>query len=74
MLGGWSLQAGSLLLAPVTVVQPTLAIGVVFLLVIGVRVLGEDIGRREVVAVGAIVAGVTGLAALGTSSQGAQRG
>jgi len=62
---GWSLQAGSLLLAPVTIVQPTLAVGLVFLLVIGVRVLGEKVGRREVLAVGAIVAGVVGLALSG---------
>lgn len=65
VLGGWSLQAGSLLLAPVTVVQPTLALGLVFLLVIGVRMLGEEVGRREVLAVGAIVVGVIGLALTG---------
>jgi len=65
VVGGWLLQAGSLLLAPVTIVQPTLAVGLVFLLVIGVRVLDEEVGRREVLAVGAIVAGVTGLALTG---------
>ena len=62
VLAGWALQAASLLLAPLTVVQPTLALGLVVLLPIGVRLLGETVGRREVRAVLAMVAGVTGLA------------
>lgn len=61
VLGAWSLQAGALLLAPVTVVQPILALGLVSLIVIGARVLDEEVGRREVLAVAAIVAGVAGL-------------
>ncbi len=65
VLGGWLLQAGSLLLAPVTVVQPVLAVGLVSLIFIGVRVLGEEVGRRELLAVGAIVAGVVGLVLTG---------
>ncbi|MBA3862280.1 MAG: hypothetical protein H0X56_09950 [Solirubrobacterales bacterium] len=63
VLVGWSLQAGALLLAPVTVVQPTLAAGLVILLAVGTRVLGESVGRREVLAVLAIFVGVAGLAA-----------
>lgn len=63
VLVGWSLQAAALLLAPVTVVQPALAAGLVILLGIGARVLGERVGRREVLAVAAIVLGVAGLAA-----------
>lgn len=62
VLSGWGLQAASLLVAPVTIVQPTLAVGLISLLAIGVRLLGEPVGRREVLAVLAIVAGVTGIA------------
>ncbi len=62
VIGGWGLQGGSLLFAPVTVVQPTLAVGLVSLLVIGVRLLGEPVGRREVLGVSAVVLGVAGLA------------
>ena len=65
VLVGWSLQAVALLLAPVTVVQPTLAVGLVLLLAIGQRVLREPVGRREVLAVAAIVVGVAGLTATG---------
>src|SRR5919112_4719356 len=63
VLLGWSLQATALLLAPVTVVQPTLAAGLVLLLVVGTRVLGERVGRREVLGMVAIVVGVAGLTA-----------
>ncbi len=65
VVGGWALQAASLLLAPVTVVQPVLAAGLLSLIVIGVRVLGEQVGRRELLAVGAIIAGVVGLVLTG---------
>lgn len=65
VLAGWSLQASALLVAPITVVQPTLAAGLVILLVVGTRVLGESVGRREVVGISAIVVGVAGLAATG---------
>jgi drug/metabolite transporter (DMT)-like permease len=60
----WPLQIVALLFAPLEVVQPTLAIGLLFLLVFGERMLGERPGRRELVAVFAIVAGVAGIAAL----------
>jgi len=62
VLGGWALQAGSLFLAPLTIVQPTLAVGLIVLLVIGLRLLDEPVGRQEILAVAAIVLGVTGLA------------
>jgi drug/metabolite transporter (DMT)-like permease len=58
---GWALQAVALTLAPLTIVQPALAVGLVFLLVIGARMLGERIGRREVVAVLAIAGGLAGI-------------
>jgi drug/metabolite transporter (DMT)-like permease len=60
---GWPLQAAALLLAPLTVVQPALAFGLVLLLALGARTLHEPVRRRDALAVGAIVAGVAGLAA-----------
>ena len=59
---GWGLQAAALLVAPLTVVQPALAAGLLLLLVIGTRVLGERVGAREWAAVTAICAGLAGLA------------
>jgi drug/metabolite transporter (DMT)-like permease len=59
---GWPLEIAALLLAPLTVVQPCLASGLVLLLWLGVRRLGESPGRREFAAVGAIVLGVAGVA------------
>ena len=58
---GWAMQALALGLAPLTVVQPTLAVGLVFLLAIGSRALGEAVGRREALCVLAVAAGVAGL-------------
>jgi hypothetical protein len=59
---GWPLQVVALLLAPLVVVQPTLAAGLLVLLVFGQRMLGEHAGRRERLAVAAIVLGVVGTA------------
>ncbi|MDX6627691.1 MAG: hypothetical protein QOE56_2680 [Solirubrobacterales bacterium] len=59
---GWPLEIVALLLAPLTVVQPCLASGLVVLLWLGVTRLGERPGRREYGAVAAIVAGVAGVA------------
>jgi len=59
---GWPLEIVALLLAPLTVVQPCLASGLVLLLVLGVTKLGETPGRREYGAVAAIVIGVGGIA------------
>jgi drug/metabolite transporter (DMT)-like permease len=61
-LAGWPFEIAALLLAPLTVVQPCLASGLVLLLCLGARRLGERPGRRERVAVAAIVAGVAGVA------------
>jgi drug/metabolite transporter (DMT)-like permease len=60
----WPLQIVALLFAPLEVVQPTLSIGLLFLLAFGERMLGERPGRRELLATFAIVAGVAGIAAL----------
>jgi len=59
---GWPLEIAALLLAPLTVVQPCLASGLILLLWLGVKRLGEKPGGREFLAVAAIVAGVAGVA------------
>jgi hypothetical protein len=59
---GWPLEIVALLLAPLTVVQPCLVSGLIVLLWLGATKLGEAPGRREFVAVTAIVAGVAGVA------------
>src|SRR5919204_4027934 len=57
---GWPLHAAALSLAPLTAVQPALAAGLLILLVVASRTLGERVGAREVVAVLLIVAGEGG--------------
>jgi len=59
--GGWLMQAIALLSAPITIVQPALAISVVVLLLISMCFLGETVGAREVAGAVAIVGGVFGL-------------
>lgn len=59
---GWPLEIAALLLAPLTVVQPCLASGLILLLWLGATRLGERPGPREWTAVGAIVLGVAGVA------------
>jgi len=58
---GWALQAAALGLAPLTVVQPALAVGLFVLLFAGERLSDECVGRREVLAILAISVGVAGL-------------
>src|SRR6476646_10126020 len=57
-LAGWPLEIVALLLAPLTVVQPCLASGLILLLWLGATRLGEKPGLREWTAVAAIVIGV----------------
>jgi hypothetical protein len=59
---GWPLELGALLLAPLTVVQPVLASGLLLLLYLGASRLGERPGPREIAAIGAILLGLTGVA------------
>src|SRR3954452_15099089 len=61
---GWPLQAAALVLAPLTVVQPALAFGLLPLLVIGAHRLGERVGPRPLAAAPAIVGGGAARAAL----------
>jgi drug/metabolite transporter (DMT)-like permease len=64
-LVGAALQVWALTLAPVTVVQPVLALGLVALLALAHFVLGERVGPREWLAVALVVGGVT---AVGTGA------
>jgi FtsH-binding integral membrane protein len=58
---GWPLQVVALLLAPLVVVQPALAAGLLVLMLIGQRLLGEHAGRYEYLCMLAIVVGVAGI-------------
>jgi drug/metabolite transporter (DMT)-like permease len=55
---GWPLQIVALTHAPLTLVQPVLALGLLLLLVLGVRILGEHVGTREIAAVVLIITSV----------------
>lgn len=59
---GWPFEIAALLLAPLTVVQPCLASGLLLLLWLGATRLGERPGRRELLSVAAIIAGIGGVA------------
>ncbi|HYZ28232.1 MAG TPA: hypothetical protein VE570_04180 [Thermoleophilaceae bacterium] len=61
-IAGWPFHLVALAIAPLTVVQPTLALGLILLLYLGHRVLGEAVGRAEIAAVVALVAAVAVLA------------
>ena len=58
---GFPLQILALLLAPLVVVQPALAMGLLVLLFLGQRMLGEHAGSYEYLAMAAIVIGVIGV-------------
>ena len=70
---GWPLQVLALSLAPLALVQPTLALGLLLLLFLGARVLGEPVGRRELVAVALVVAGIACLAVAAPDAQHGHR-
>src|ERR1700733_2933351 len=57
---GWPLQIVALLLAPLVVVQPALAAGLLVLMFLAQRMLHEHAGRVEYLAMAAIVIGVAG--------------
>jgi drug/metabolite transporter (DMT)-like permease len=61
-LAGFALQVLALRDAPLTLVQPVLASGLLVLLAFSVVVLHERVGKRELVAVVAIIAGVSAIA------------
>jgi len=59
---GWPLQLVALSLAPLTLVQPALALGLLPLLILGARVLGERVRAQEIAATASVVAGVVAIA------------
>jgi drug/metabolite transporter (DMT)-like permease len=59
---GWPFQLGALALVPLSVVQPALALGLILLLVMGERMLGERAGRAEIAGVLLLAGGVAILA------------
>ena len=69
---GWPLQAVALALAPVALVQPTLATGLLAIVAVARYALGERVSRHAALAAVAIVAGI-GLLALGLPTSAAAR-
>ena len=70
-VAAWPLQAGALVFGSVALVQPAFGFGLIVLLVLGVRVLGERVGGREYagcVAI-AVAIGVLGWAAPGSTGR-----
>ncbi|MEA2154716.1 MAG: hypothetical protein QOE11_856 [Solirubrobacteraceae bacterium] len=61
-IGGGALQVLALRQAPVSLVQPLLASGLLGLLAFSALVLHEPVGRRELAAVAAIIVGVAAIA------------
>jgi drug/metabolite transporter (DMT)-like permease len=59
---GYGLQIAALSLASLTLVQPVLALGLLLLLYLGWRVLGEQVGWREIGGVVAVLCGITAVA------------
>jgi drug/metabolite transporter (DMT)-like permease len=70
MLCGFGLQVVALTLAPVSVVQPILASGVVILLILSRVVLRERLGRLELACVLAVAAAIALIALSATGSAG----
>lgn len=66
----WPLQAVALSFGSVTLVQPALGFGLVVLLILGVTVLHESVGPREIAGVLAIAGGVAILGWAGPSQTG----
>jgi drug/metabolite transporter (DMT)-like permease len=67
----WPMQAAALALGSVALVQPALGFGLVVLLILGVTVLGEHVGPRELGGALAIVAAVAVLAFAAPKETGA---
>jgi hypothetical protein len=61
-LVGWPFHIAALAVAPLTVVQPALATGLILLLVLGAHLLHEPVRSRDVAAVAALAAGLALLA------------
>jgi hypothetical protein len=70
-LGAWMLHVGALALAPLSLVQATLAGGLVFLAVLAERVFGLGVGRRQWAGVGLSALGLALLAVTVPAQEGA---
>lgn len=71
-LGSWGLHVAALSLAPISLVQATIAGGLVLLTVVADRLFGFSVSRREWVGVAVTAAGLAFLAAtLGSAGDGA---
>ena len=70
----WCLQAVALGYAALTLVEPILALTLVFLLVESAIALQEHVGRRDVLAVVAVAAGVAGVGAAAPPHSGSHAG
>lgn len=57
-IGGWPFHLAALAMAPLSLVQPTLALGLVLLLYLGRTLLHEPVGRTEMLAVAGVVGSV----------------
>jgi drug/metabolite transporter (DMT)-like permease len=67
MVVGFGFHVAGLLLAPLSVVQPSLTVGLVVLLLVGARHDAEPVRTREVLAVVAIALGVVGVTLTATT-------
>jgi multidrug transporter EmrE-like cation transporter len=72
-LVGWPIHAAALLLAPLSVVQPALAVGLVMLLAVGAKRLNEHVTRADLICVSLIVIGVVTLAVVAPAPRLAPR-
>ncbi len=68
-IAGWPLQIAALALAPLTVVQPALALGLVVLLALGTRLLHEPVRPRDLAAVAVMALGLALLARYAPSAE-----
>ena len=71
---GWPLQLIALLLAPLVVVQPALACGLIVLLIAAERMLHEKAGRYEYSCIALIMVGVVGCGLFAPPHSGAHAG
>ena len=58
---GWAMQAAALTYAPLTLVEPTMATSLVFILAAGAYMLRQSLLRREMMAIAAVAIGVAAL-------------
>src|SRR4051794_35810779 len=74
MVAGFGFHVGALALAPLAVVQPSLAAGLVVLVIAGARAERQRITRREAVAVVVISLGVAGVTLTASEQEGITAG